>query len=95
MWEHSILQVYITYVKLRNSGDIGYILAFSLIMLNTDAHNPAVPIERKMKKEQFVYNLRGVNQGNDLDVNLLEKLYDNITKKPLEMEYERDEFVQW
>ncbi len=32
--------------------DSAYLLAFSLIMLNTDAHNPA--IKNKMSKAQFI-----------------------------------------
>jgi Sec7-like guanine-nucleotide exchange factor len=64
-------------------------------MLNTDAHNPAIPVDRKMKRDQFIWNLRGINSGKDLDAAYLEKLYDNIKNKPLELEYERDEFVQW
>ncbi len=40
------------------SSDVGYILAFSLIMLNTDAHNPSIKPENKMTKPQFVSNNR-------------------------------------
>jgi Sec7-like guanine-nucleotide exchange factor len=41
-------------------SDTAYILAFSLIMLNTDAHNPAILPEKKMTKEQFIRNNRGM-----------------------------------
>ena len=36
--------------------DTAYILAFSTIMLNTDAHNPNVV--KKMSKQQFISNNR-------------------------------------
>jgi ankyrin repeat protein len=41
-------------------SDTAYVLAFSLIMLNTDAHNPAILPEKKMTKEQFIRNNRGM-----------------------------------
>jgi len=37
--------------------DSAYLLAFSIIMLNTDAHNPQ--IKNKMTKEQFIKNNTG------------------------------------
>ena len=41
-------------------------LAFSLIMLNTDAHNPAIKKENKMTKEQFIKSNRGISGGANL-----------------------------
>lgn len=75
--------------------DVGYILAFSLIMLNTDAHNPNIKQENKMTKAQFVANNRGINNGKDLDRAFLEDLYDRIVSQEIAMEYERDDFAQW
>lgn len=43
--------------KIADNSDTAYILAFSLIMLNTDAHSPH--IKQKMTKEQFIKNNRG------------------------------------
>eukprot|EP00124_Ichthyophonus_hoferi_P000990 Ihof_evm2s44 gene=Ihof_evmTU2s44 len=56
--------------------DTAYILAYSCIMLNTDAHNPNV--KRKMTKEGFIRNNRGINNGNDLPRDYLSQLYDGI-----------------
>eukprot|EP01114_Cavostelium_apophysatum_P013891 TRINITY_DN3466_c0_g1_i1.p1 TRINITY_DN3466_c0_g1~~TRINITY_DN3466_c0_g1_i1.p1 ORF type:complete len:862 (+),score=271.54 TRINITY_DN3466_c0_g1_i1:255-2588(+) len=75
--------------------DVGYILAFSLIMLNTDAHNPSIKVENKMTKAQFISNNRGINNGSDLPPEYLEQLYDNIVRKEIQMVYERDDFAQW
>jgi len=33
-----------------------YVLAFSIIMLNTDLHSPNIKPEKKMKKEEYVYS---------------------------------------
>ncbi|KAJ3340332.1 Cytohesin-1 [Gonapodya sp. JEL0774] len=58
------------------SADTAYVLAFSIIMLNTDLHNPA--IKRKMTKQGFVNNNRGIDSGKDLPVETLHHIYDSI-----------------
>ena len=47
--------------QFRNPDTI-FILAFAIILLNTDMYSPNVKPERKMKMEDFIKNLRG-NQG--------------------------------
>lgn len=44
--------------------DTAYVLGFSVIMLNTDAHSSQ--IKQKMTKAEFVRNNRGIDQGSDL-----------------------------
>ena len=44
--------------QFRNPDTI-FILAFAIILLNTDMYSPNVEPERKMKLEDFVKNLRG------------------------------------
>ena len=39
--------------------DTIFILAFAIIMLNTDLHSPNIKPEKKMRLEQFIKNLRG------------------------------------
>lgn len=56
--------------------DAIYILAFSVVMLNTDLHNPC--IKRKMAVENFVSQNRGVNGGGDFPPELLHDIYDMI-----------------
>ena len=48
-------------------------------MLNTDLHNPQIAPERKMTREQFVRNNRGIGVGGtDLPETLLSELYAKI-----------------
>ncbi|GAA5933388.1 uncharacterized protein JCM15063_001302 [Sporobolomyces koalae] len=58
------------------ASDIPYVLAFSMVMLNTDAFNPNA--KSKMTKADYVKNTRidGVN------TEILEYLYDQITLAP-------------
>ena len=39
-----------------------YVLCYSLIMLNVDAHSPRIPEAAKMTSDQFVSNNRGINK---------------------------------
>ncbi len=63
--------------------DTAFLLAFSVIMLNTDAHNPA--IKKKMSKPDFVKNNTGIPGRKDLPRAYLEKMYDNIVSDGIKM----------
>ncbi|KAF6020802.1 hypothetical protein EB796_020878 [Bugula neritina] len=63
--------------------DTCYVLAFSIIMLNTSLHNPSV--KNKPDIEQFVSMNRGINDGGDLPRELLESIYDSIKKEPFKI----------
>eukprot|EP01132_Coremiostelium_polycephalum_P004119 gene4119-5155_t len=65
-------------------SDTAYILAFAMILLNTDAHNPA--IKNKMSKKSFVQNNTGFKGKKDLPVEYLEKIYDRIIFNELKMD---------
>jgi len=52
-----------TLVRQFQNPDTIFILAFAIILLNTDMYSPNVKAERKMKIEDFVKNLRGVAKG--------------------------------
>ncbi|KAH3758012.1 cytohesin 1 [Pelomyxa schiedti] len=66
------------------SSDAVYVLAFSVIMLNTDAHSPQV--KNKMSKAEFLRNNRGINSGMDVPGEYLEKIYDRIVHDEIKME---------
>ena len=79
--------------KIFNSKDACYILAFSTVMLNTDAHNPAIKKQDKMTKQQFVNNNRGINDGGDIDRAYLERVYDGIVAEGIKMDTETNVFT--
>ena len=49
-------------VEKFRSFDTVFLLAFAIIMLNTDLHNSNVKHERKMKLDDFIKNLRSKNR---------------------------------
>ncbi|GIM16141.1 hypothetical protein Vretimale_18795, partial [Volvox reticuliferus] len=65
------------------SADVAYVLAYSVIMLNTDAHNPQV--KNKMSKAAFLKNNRGINDGGDLPEDFMSALYDRIVSNGIKM----------
>ncbi|XP_028334751.1 IQ motif and SEC7 domain-containing protein 1 isoform X5 [Physeter macrocephalus] len=68
--------------QFRNPDTI-FILAFAVILLNTDMYSPNVKPERKMKLEDFVKNLRGVDDGEDIPREMLIGIYERIRKREL------------
>ncbi|XP_078439821.1 brefeldin A-inhibited guanine nucleotide-exchange protein 2-like [Wolffia australiana] len=65
------------------SADTAYVLAYSVIMLNTDAHNPMV--KNKMSADDFVRNNRGIDDGNDLGEEYLRSLFERIVRNEIKM----------
>ncbi|KAF2366769.1 Sec7 domain [Trinorchestia longiramus] len=55
-----------------------FVLAFAIIMLNTDLHTASMKQEKRMKVEDFVKNLRGVDDGYDIEREMLEGMYHRI-----------------
>jgi ankyrin repeat protein len=64
--------------------DTAYIIAFSLIMLHTDAHNPNV--KDKMTKSQFIKNSHGFWAGQDPPQEFLERMYDSIIENEIKLD---------
>jgi len=68
-----------------SNGDTVFVLAFSIIMLNTDLHSPSIKPERKMTVEGFIKNNRGIDNGNDLPTWLLSQIYQSIKNNEIKM----------
>lgn len=64
------------------SADAAYVLGFSVIMLNTDLHNPNIPQEKKMTLDEFIRNNRGCNDGADFPVDMMTNIFNNILENP-------------
>ena len=53
-------------------------MAFAIILLNTDLHTPNLKPEKRMRPEDFIKNLRGIDEGCDVDVEMLNGVYERI-----------------
>ena len=72
-----------------SSADTAYVLAYSVIMLNTDQHNAQV--KKRMTKLDFLKNNRGIDGGKDLPESLLGGIFDEISTNEIIM---KDELPQ-
>ena len=61
-----------------NSPDTIFILSYAMVLLNTDLHNHSIKPERKMRHDGFLRNLRGIDNGADVDPDMLRGIYDRI-----------------
>ncbi|MCO5593303.1 hypothetical protein L7F22_047311 [Adiantum nelumboides] len=66
--------------------DAAFLLAYSLIMLNTDQHNSQV--KKKMTEEDFIKNNRNINGGQDLPRDFLSELYHSIVRSEIKITYD-------
>jgi brefeldin A-inhibited guanine nucleotide-exchange protein len=67
------------------SVDTAFILGFSVIMLNTDLHNPAIKPKRRMTKEVSVRNNGSICDGKSLPDEFLIAIYDRIQKNRISL----------
>ncbi|OAX41346.1 hypothetical protein K503DRAFT_863932 [Rhizopogon vinicolor AM-OR11-026] len=70
------------------NADAAYILAYSIILLNTDAHSPQ--IKNRMTKAGFIKNNRGINDGESLPEEFLNAIFDDIQGNEIRMKDEVD-----
>ncbi|CAK9823471.1 IQ motif and SEC7 domain-containing protein 1 [Anthophora retusa] len=65
-------------VSRLRSADTVFVLAFAIIMLNTDLHTPNLKPERRMRLEDFIKNLRGIDDCGDIDRDILVGIYERV-----------------
>ncbi|KAI8581481.1 hypothetical protein K450DRAFT_231499 [Umbelopsis ramanniana AG] len=70
------------------NADTAYILAYSVILLNTDQHSPQV--KKPMTIEEFIKNNRGINDNADLPEELLLGIYNEIKSNEIIMKDEQE-----
>uniref|UniRef100_A0A1I8JDI8 SEC7 domain-containing protein n=1 Tax=Macrostomum lignano TaxID=282301 RepID=A0A1I8JDI8_9PLAT len=75
--------------------DAAYVLAYSVIMLNTDQHNANARKQNlPMTLDNFKRNLKGVNGGKDFDQDMLEAIYMTIKNDEIVMPSEQTGLVK-
>lgn len=72
------------------NADTAYVLAYSVIMLNTELHSDKLKGRPRMTKQEFIKNNRGINDNKDLPDEYLGKIYDEILNNEIVLETERD-----
>lgn len=67
------------------SADMAFILAFSTIMLQTNLHNPAIRDDKRMTKDQFIKQNKGISSDGELPESMLCDIYDRIQANPISL----------
>ncbi|KAF2817187.1 protein transport protein sec72 [Mytilinidion resinicola] len=70
------------------NADTAYVLAYSVILLNTDQHSTKMK-GRRMTPEDFIKNNRGINDNADLPEEYLLGIYDEIAHNEIVLYTER------
>ncbi|KAL1305418.1 hypothetical protein AAFC00_002304 [Neodothiora populina] len=70
------------------NADTAYVLAYSVVMLNTDQHSAQV--KQRMTAEDFIKNNRGINDGQSLPDEYLTAIFDEISKNEIVLNTERE-----
>ena len=70
-----------------SNADAAYILAYSVILLNTDQHSRQV--KNKMTFDNFVMNNGGIDDGKDLPREFLQEIFDEIQKNEIKLQSEQ------
>ncbi|KAK0550673.1 guanine nucleotide exchange protein for ADP-robosylation factor [Tilletia horrida] len=68
------------------NADAAYVFAYSVIMLNTDAHNPQ--IKNRMTLQDFIKNNAGIDDGKSLPEEYVKSVYDEIQNNEIKMKDE-------
>lgn len=69
--------------KVFANADTAYVLAYSVIMLNTDLHSPQV--KNRMTLDDFYRNNRGIDDNQDLPKEYLEEIYNEIRDNEIKL----------
>jgi brefeldin A-inhibited guanine nucleotide-exchange protein len=72
------------------NADTAYVLAYSVIMLNTDQHSEKLKGKARMTREDFIKNNRGINDNQDLPADYLTTIYEDIRDNEIILEDERE-----
>jgi brefeldin A-inhibited guanine nucleotide-exchange protein len=71
------------------NADTAYVLAYSVIMLNTDQHSLNIK-DNRMTPEDFIKNNRGINDNADLPDDYLKGIYEEIHRNEIILNSERE-----
>ena len=69
--------------KIEKKVDCVTIIAFAIIMLNTDAHNPMVDAKMRMSGEDFLNMALDTPETRGLDKEMIRGVYDRVTKEEI------------
>ena len=65
--------------------DAALVLAYAVVMLSTNVHNPSVRAAEKMSLHQFCRQMEGQNDGESYPADFLAEVFESIRSDKLEV----------
>ncbi|KAL8912114.1 MAG: hypothetical protein Q9171_002830 [Xanthocarpia ochracea] len=72
------------------NADTAYVLAYSVIMLNTDQHSSKLGKNKRMTLDDFIKNNRGINDNANLPDEYLASIFEEIGQNEIVLNTERE-----
>ncbi|KAL8683132.1 MAG: hypothetical protein Q9186_000845 [Xanthomendoza sp. 1 TL-2023] len=72
------------------NADTAYVLAYSVIMLNTDQHSSKLGKNKRMTLDDFIKNNRGINDNANLPDDYLAGIFEEIAQNEIVLNTERE-----
>ena len=72
------------------NADTAYVLAYSVIMLNTDQHSSKLGKNKRMTLDDFIKNNRGINDNANLPDEYLASIFEEIAQNEIVLNTERE-----
>ncbi|KAL8726762.1 MAG: hypothetical protein Q9166_006501 [cf. Caloplaca sp. 2 TL-2023] len=72
------------------NADTAYVLAYSVIMLNTDQHSSKLGKNKRMTLDDFIKNNRGINDNANLPDEYLTRIFEEIAQNEIVLTTERE-----
>ncbi|CUS20956.1 LAQU0S02e02234g1_1 [Lachancea quebecensis] len=91
--EKAGLEIENDYSTVQPDADSVFILSYSVILLNTDLHNPLV--KKHMTFDDYTYNLKGCNNQKDFPMWYLDRIFCSIRDKEIVMPEEHHGTDKW
>lgn len=85
------LPMFLAMVARKLGTDTMFVLAYSVIMLNTDAHNPRLQKAERISKAQFIENNKRSPDLAAISEVIMASLYDEIVSKEIKLKDEETE----
>eukprot|EP00501_MAST-03F_sp_TOSAG23-6_P002075 GSMAST32.ASY1.ANO1.2167.1 assembled CDS len=84
------IRFFLSEISSWESADTAFVLGYSIIMLNTDLHNPNIKPEKKMSLPQFVNQCKEIDGGNDIEYDYLAGVYSRIKENAISLKEDDD-----
>ncbi|KAL8858927.1 MAG: hypothetical protein Q9178_004606 [Gyalolechia marmorata] len=72
------------------NADTAYVLAYSVILLNTDQHSSKLVKNKRMTLDDFIKNNRGINDNANLPDEYLASIFEEIAQNEIVLNTERE-----